>query len=123
MTGKMIPEILHAEFEFQHPVNSKKHNPTRIVETRKTIVTKRDGTVTTLVRKVDDLEAEAVDPYAMGYDAGSDMENPPPCPFKDGVSARLWRAGFSARVDEYIANLRRWGGLNADISKLPARTG
>ncbi len=122
MTGKLIPEILYPEFDFRHPVNSQEYNPTQIVETRKTIVTKRDGTVTTLVRRVDDLEAEAVDPYAMGYDAGADMENPPPNPFKDGLSAQLWRAGFSARVDLYIADMRRWGGLNADLSKLPDRS-
>ena len=88
-------------------------------ELRKTIVTGKDGSVRTVVRRQDDLEAEAVDPYAMGYDAGADMENPPECPFKDGLKAQLWRSGFSARVDKYIAETLRWGGLKADISKAP----
>lgn len=66
-------------------------------------------------RRNDDQDAEAVDPYAMGWDAGADLDDPPPCPFTDGTSAKLWRKGFSDRVDHYIADVRRWGGLNASV--------
>ena len=64
----------------------------------------------------DEIAAEAGDPYAQGWDAGSNMDEPPPCPFKDGMSAKLWRMGFSARVDEYIARRRSRGGLNASLT-------
>lgn len=75
------------------------------------------GIARTVYRRNDDLDAEANDPYAMGYDAGENMENPPACPFKnDGMAAKLWRKGFSARVDLYIADRKRWGGINAKIS-------
>jgi len=64
----------------------------------------------------DEIAAENTDPYALGWDAGEDLDEPPPCPFKDGLSARLWRQGFSARVDEYIAKRRSRGGLLANLS-------
>lgn len=64
----------------------------------------------------DEIEAENTDPYAMGWDAGADIDEPPPCPFADGLSARLWRQGFSARVDKYIARRRSAGGLNASLT-------
>lgn len=70
----------------------------------------------TVYRRNDDLEAEACDPYAMGYEAGENLDEPPPCPFKDGMSAKLWRKGFSARVDLHIAESKRWGGIQASAA-------
>lgn len=75
------------------------------------------GVSRTVYKRNDDLEAEACDPYAMGYEAGADLDDPPPCPFKNGIAAKLWRQGFSARVDEHIANAKRFGGLSASITK------
>jgi len=64
----------------------------------------------------DEIAAENTDPYALGWDAGANLDEPPPCPFESGLSARLWRQGFSARVDEYIARRRSAGGLNASLT-------
>jgi hypothetical protein len=64
----------------------------------------------------DQIQAEVRDPFSMGWDAGDDLEDPPPCPFKDGLSARLWRQGFAARVDAYIAKRRSAGGLNVSLT-------
>lgn len=64
----------------------------------------------------DEIHAEVVDPYRMGWEAGEDLDEPPPNPFKDGLSAKLWRQGFAARVEEYIAGLRRHGGLNVSLT-------
>jgi hypothetical protein len=64
----------------------------------------------------DDIKAEHEDPYALGWDAGADLDNPPPCPYKDGLCAQLWRNGFSARVDKFIADVRRMGGINASLT-------
>jgi hypothetical protein len=68
------------------------------------------------VRQEVDSEAEAIDPFAMGWDAAADLDEPPPCPFKDGLKAKLWRQGFSKRVDAYIASVKSGGGINASIS-------
>ena len=75
------------------------------------------GVISIQVRKEVELEAEACDPYAMGWDAGNDLDDPPPCPFTDGLLAKLWRQGFSARVDEYIGRVKSSGGLKANIAK------
>lgn len=64
----------------------------------------------------EEIEAEVIDPYAMGWDAAADLEAPPPCPFRDGIKARLWRNGFSARVQEYIGRRLSAGGLQASLS-------
>ena len=69
-----------------------------------------------ITRPRDELEAEHVDAYAIGWDAGADLDDPLPCPFKNGTAARLWRKGFSARVDDYIGRRKSVGGLNASIS-------
>jgi len=69
-----------------------------------------------ITRPRDELDAEQVDPYAMGWDAGEHLDEPPPCPFKSGTAARLWRMGFSARVDEYAARRRSAGGLKASLT-------
>lgn len=69
-----------------------------------------------VVRAREELEAEHADPYRLGWDAGENLDDPPPCPYKDGVSAQLWRRGFSARVDKYIAEVRKTAGLNASLS-------
>lgn len=83
----------------------------------KTSVDGASGLARRVYTRVEDLESEAVDPYAMGYDAGANLDDPPACPFtNNGQAAALWRKGFSARVDEYIAAKRRWGGLNASIT-------
>ena len=74
------------------------------------------GIVGVRIRKDSDLEAESCDPYAMGWDAGEDLDEPPPCPFKNGLSAKLWRQGFSARVDEYIGRVKSAGGLKASLT-------
>ena len=65
------------------------------------------------------MEAENSDPYAMGWDAGANIDEPPPCPFPDGLSARFWRQGFCARVDAYIAKRRSAGGLYVDLTSDP----
>jgi len=65
------------------------------------------------------LDAEKEDPYAMGYDAAANLESPPDCEFT-GLAARLWRNGFNARVNEAIADRRRYGGLAADVGGLEA---
>lgn len=80
-----------------------------VIEAGKTVTSR-------IFRRNDDLEAEAVDPYAMGYDAAANLEEPPPCPFKEGMAAKLWREGFSARVRLHIADKRRWGGLNVQLT-------
>lgn len=75
------------------------------------------GAARTVYKRNDDLEAEASDPYAMGYEAAADLDHPVACPFRnDGMAAKLWRKGFSDRVDLYIADKRRFGGLNASIT-------
>ncbi len=66
-------------------------------------------------RTREELDAEHADPYAKGWEAGADLDEPPPCPYTHGVSARLWRMGFSARVDEYIARTKR-AGLNTSLT-------
>jgi hypothetical protein len=78
----------------------------------------QSGGVTTrvIVRPREELDAEHEDPYAQGWDAGEHLDEPPPCPYKSGTSARLWRSGFSARVDDYIAKVRKSSGLNADLA-------
>lgn len=63
----------------------------------------------------EELDAEHDDPYVMGWEAGENLDEPPPCPYKDGVSCNLWRKGFSARVDEYIRKTRISKGLNASL--------
>lgn len=63
----------------------------------------------------DEIEAENADPYARGWDDGSDLDDPPPCPYTGSMSAKLWRKGFSDRVDEYIARRRSTGGLSASL--------
>ncbi|MEJ8837692.1 hypothetical protein [Ramlibacter sp. AN1133] len=55
------------------------------------------------------------DPYAEGYEAGEDLDNPKPCRFRDGLSARLWRNGFNARIQEHIARRMSAGGLHASL--------
>lgn len=64
----------------------------------------------------DELEAEVLDPYAMGWDAAADLDEPPPCPFVNGVKARLWRRGFAERVQAYVAATLSRGGLGASLS-------
>jgi hypothetical protein len=51
------------------------------------------------------------DPYAMGWDAGDDMDDPLPCPFKEPMAAKLWRQGYTARVNDYIAKKKSAGGV------------
>ena len=65
--------------------------------------------------KKSDLDAEAIDPYVEGWEAGDDLDDPPPCPYEDGELHRLWRKGFSDRVDAYIAHVYRRGGLSAPL--------
>lgn len=74
-------------------------------------------TVRTVVRTPsrEDVEAENADPYAMGWDAAADLDDPAPCPFASGLAARLFRQGFSARVDDHIARCRSAGGLAASL--------
>lgn len=79
------------------------------------------GTRNVVVKQDVDAEAEACDPYAMGWDAGADLDEPPPCPFQSGISMRLWRQGFSARVDAYIGEVKSAGGINANIAKKKPR--
>lgn len=76
------------------------------------------GAVTTrkITRPREELEAEHSDPYVQGWEAGVDLDDPPPCPYKDGTSAKLWRSGFSARVDDYIATIRKQSGLHTNLS-------
>ena len=74
-------------------------------------------------RRNDDQDAEAVDPYAMGYEAAANLDDPGECPFVDGMAAKLFRKGFSARVDIHIAEARRWGGLNADVNRMQSAKG
>lgn len=62
-----------------------------------------------ITRPREELDAEHEDPYAMGWEAGENLDDPPPNPYANGTSARLWRMGFSARVDEYIARTKRAG--------------
>lgn len=83
------------------------------------IITKKSpepGIISVRIRRDVESEAESCDPFAMGWEAGSDLDDPPPCPFNDGLLAKLWRQGFSKRVDEYIASVKSKGGLNAKIS-------
>lgn len=69
-----------------------------------------------ITRPREELDAEHEDPYALGWEAGSDLDDPPPCPYKmDGTSARLWRMGFSARVDDFIATTKR-AGINTSLT-------
>lgn len=62
-----------------------------------------------ITRPREELDAEHEDPYAKGWEAGENLDDPPPNPYLRGTSARLWRMGFSARVDEYIARTKRAG--------------
>jgi hypothetical protein len=55
------------------------------------------------------------DPFAMGWDAGDDMDDPLPCPFKEPMAAKLWRQGYTARVNDYIAKKKSAGGLAASL--------
>lgn len=64
----------------------------------------------------EEKEAEVLDPFAMGYDAAAELDDPPPCPFRDGIKARLWRNGFAARVQEYIGRRMSAGGLNVNLT-------
>jgi hypothetical protein len=64
----------------------------------------------------DEIEAEVLDPYAMGYEAAANLDEPPPCPFRDGIKARLWRNGFAARVQEYIGRRMSAGGLQVNLT-------
>lgn len=82
-------------------------------------LTGKTGQARVQYRRNDDLQAEAVDPYALGYDCiktMEDLDEPPPCPFKNGMAASLWRKGYSAKVDLIIAEARRWGGLDASLT-------
>jgi hypothetical protein len=63
----------------------------------------------------DETLGEALDPFAMGWDAGDNMDDPLPCPFDDGALAQLWRKGYCARVDQYIARIKSAGGLKASL--------
>lgn len=64
----------------------------------------------------EEIEAEVLDPFAMGYDAASNLDDPPPCPFADGLKARLWRNGFAAKVQEYIGRRMSAGGLHVNLT-------
>lgn len=78
---------------------SKQRNPSRVV-----------------TRPRDEVLAEHADPFVQGWEAGENLDDPPPCPYEDGTAARLWRSGFSARVDQYIAQVRKTAGLHASLS-------
>ncbi len=80
--------------------------------------TLKNGTLPRRVisRPREELEAEHEDPFVQGWDAGEDLDDPPPCPYPGGTSAKLWRKGFSARVDAYIAEVRKQSGLQASLS-------
>lgn len=69
-----------------------------------------------ITRPREELDAEHADPFVQGWDAGSDLDDPPPCPYQSGTSAKLWRSGFSARVDAFIAQVRKQSGLNSSLS-------
>jgi hypothetical protein len=56
-----------------------------------------------------ELEAEVEDPWFLGYSAAEDLDNPPPCPYTDGIKARLWRKGLADRVQVYISEKKRNG--------------
>lgn len=75
----------------------------------------RSGIRSTVVRQPVEAEAEALDPFAMGWDAAANLDDPPANPFTNGLSAKLWRQGFSSRVDDYIRKVKSQGGLNAAI--------
>jgi hypothetical protein len=62
-----------------------------------------------ITRSRDELNAEHTDPFAMGWEAGENLDDPPANPYENGTSARLWRMGFSARVDDYISKTKRAG--------------
>ena len=62
-----------------------------------------------ITRPRDELEAEVEDPWFMGWEAGENLDDPPPCPFTDGIKARLWRKGFADRVQQYISTTKRAG--------------
>lgn len=64
----------------------------------------------------DEVEAENSDPYVMGWEAGADLDEPPGCPYKSGLSSKLWRKGFADRVEKYIAERRSKGGLSASLT-------
>ena len=61
---------------------------------------------------------EREDPYAQGYEDAADLTNPPDCPYTAGISAKLWRSGFNARISSLIAARLSRGGLGANISDL-----
>lgn len=88
--------------------------------TKHVISSKGGGEARVQYRRNDDLQAESVDPYAMGYDCINSMEDlnePPECPFRaKGMAATLWRQGYSAKVDLLIADTRRWGGMDANLT-------
>jgi hypothetical protein len=76
-----------------------------------------DSTPSRLIsRPREELDAEHSDPFVQGWEAGENLDDPPPCPYKSGTSAQLWRKGFSARVDAYIANVRKTSGLGASLT-------
>lgn len=83
-----------------------------------------DRDMTSLPRRVisrqptrEEIEAEHLDPYAMGWDAGENLDDPPKCPFLgNGISAKLWRQGFSARVSDFIGRTKSKGGLAASLT-------
>lgn len=66
-------------------------------------------------RVKNELDNIVEDPYALGWDAGHDLDDPLPCPFKDGLAAKLWRQGYNARIDAYIAKNKSTGGLSASL--------
>lgn len=74
---------------------------------------KRGGVSNSVKTELDNIQE---DPYALGWDAGENMDDPSPCPFlTDGPASKLWRQGFTARVNQYIARRRSAGGLAASL--------
>lgn len=66
----------------------------------------------------DEIVAERDDPWVLGYEAASNLDNPSDCPYGSGLCAQLWRKGFNARVTELIAATRSSGGLSANVDHL-----
>jgi hypothetical protein len=63
----------------------------------------------------DEIQAEVDDPYLLGWEAGENLDEPPPNPYKEGLSAKLWRNGYASRVEAYVASKRRLG-LNISLT-------